>query len=443
MATNQLHRGVSLIQRESATYLRWKDPRTQKRKEQRLPDGLTKKEKTRAAMEQKAKLDAIARRVATGEVREIEAGVDLVAEWVADAPSPQTGKNRQQTATLLYKLQDLMGHRGWDELVLEDLIRFRQLIAKAHNLTGSTKNLRIQQARSFFTYLRRLGHRLFLEQAQISDALVKFRQDPYQSGELLSPDNLQRLFIKLHKRDADLGLFSLLAVTCGARIGELIQIRGADFVFEKGKAPVLKINASKTGKMRIVSLKASPLAVQILVGLKHQHGEGLLFRPQDARTPAQRYEAWGQTLRRTYGVMFKSLRATNEAYLTKTKSFSGDIFAIANNLGHNVNVAQQSYLSASNQLLIENGDSIEGIAKISTIAQAIMQKCGMDLDLIDNMIRKVETPDSREVIDSVVAQVTALLNRPVGARELADLRKTNPEVAAMLDMLRKRGMGNE
>lgn len=435
--------GVSIVSRPTGDFLRWKDIRTQRRREQRLPDGMTRKEQTQAAIQQKAKLDAIARRVATGEVREIGAGVDLVAEWVSEAPSPQTAKNRHQTAVLLYKLKETLGGRQWDELVLDDLIRFRRIVGAASCSAGSTKNLRLQQARSFFSYLRRLGHRLFIDDSTVADCLTKFKEDPHRSGELLSPAQLQNLFLDLHKKDPQLGLFALICVTTGLRISEAISIKGQDFVFESGKAPVLRVHASKTGQLRNVSLKASPLATMILVGLKSMHGDGLLFRPESKGTPQKRYDSWAGSLRRTFNCLPKSLRSTNSAYLAKTSHFSS-IFAVAQNLGHGVTVAQKSYVAAANLLEIEQGETVEGIAQIETIGRAIMQKCGLDLQDIERQIKKTHGSADRDFEERMWAQLhQAFGPGPLAGKNLAEMAAKMPEIRALFASMRRRGFGNE
>ena len=441
MARNQLHRGVSVIARPSGDYLRWVDPRTRRRREQRLPDGMSRKEQTQAAIQQKAKLDAIARRVATGEAREIEAGVDLVAEWVADAATPQTQKNRQQTATLLYELKQTMGSRGWDELVREDLIRFRRIVGKASCRKGSTKNLRLQQARSFLSNLRRLGHRLFIEDSAIADCFVKFKEEPHKGGELLSPAQLQTLFLDLEQRDPELGLFALVLLCTGVRVAEGISIRGEDFVFESGKASVLRVHASKTGQLRNISLKASPLATRILVGLKSIRGDGLLFRPDAKGSPAKRYDSWGHSLRRTFKVMPKSLRATNAAYLSRTPQFSS-IFTVAQNLGHSIQVAQKHYVAASNLLDVEQGDTIEGIAMIETIGRAIMRKCGLDLEDVERQIKKTHSTTDKDFEERMWSQLGQAFGG-VSAIQLAEMSQKMPEIRKLLDSMRRRGFGNE
>jgi len=400
---------------------------------------MSRKEQTQAAIQQKAKLDAIRRKVATGEVREIEAGADLVAEWVADAATPQTQKNRQQTATLLYELKETMGSRGWDELVREDLIRFRQIVSKASCRKGSTKNLRLQQARSFLSNLRRLGHRLFIEDSAIADCFVKFKEEPHKGGELLSPAQLQALFLDLGSRDPELGLWALVLVLTGVRAAEGISIRGADFVFEPGKTSVLRVHATKTGQIRNISLKASPLATRILVGLKSIHGDGFLFRPDAKGTPAKRYDTWSHSLRRTFNVMPKSLRATNSAYLSRTPQFSS-IFTVAQNLGHSIQVAQKHYVAASNLLDIEPGETIEGIAMIETVARSIMQKCGLDLDGIEQQIKETHGSTDKDFEERMWSQLGQAFGG-VSAIQLVEMSKTMPEIRKLLDALKRRGFG--
>jgi len=411
MASNQLHRGVSLIQRPSGCYLRWVDPRSKKRTEKRLPDGLTKKQRTQAAIEQAAKVQQVKKRVATGEARAVDAGVDLVQEWIEDAAAPSTKNNRRRTARYLYELKDSMGRRGWDEIILDDLIRLRRIIASDSKIGGRTKNLHLVQSRGFLTRLRRLGHRLFVEDSTVSDCFVRFKEEPAKVGELLDPTELQELFIRLHDDDAEVGLFALLLFLTGLRLNELVSVKGADFVFSANRSPCIQVHASKTNKVRTVSLKASPLATKILYCLKTLRGDGYLLRPNDNRTTAERYHAFQQPLLRRFKVMPKSLRVCNATYLARTPSFQGDIFALAENLGHSVIVQQNHYRKHSNILDLPVLPTIEEVAGLEIIGEGLIRKTNIEeafpngVDEALKVMREQRTKDdARMFIRSVVAR---------------------------------------
>lgn len=212
-------------------------------------------------------------------------------------------------------------------------------------------------------------------------------------------------------------------------------------MFESGKASVLRVHASKTGQLRNISLKASPLATRILVGLKSIRGDGLLFRPEAKGSPAKRYDSWSHSLRRTFKVMPKSLRATNAAYLSRTPQFSS-IFTVAQNLGHSIQVAQKHYVAASNLLDVEQGDSIEGIAMIETIGRAIMRKCGLDLEDVERQIKKTHSATDKDFEGRMWSQLQQAFGAVSGV-QLVEMSKTMPEIRALLDALKRRGMGNE
>jgi hypothetical protein len=93
--------------------------------------------------------------------------------------------------------------------------------------------------------------------------------------------------------------------------------------------------------------------------------------------------------------------------LAKTSHFSS-IFAVAQNLGHGVTVAQKSYVAAANLLEIEQGETVEGIAGIETIGRAIMQKCGLDVEGIEKQIKETTSASSRKKQSLTARQILAL-----------------------------------
>lgn len=412
MASNAAHKGVQLVPRKTALYLKWKDPRSGKYREQRLPDGISKKEAREAAIQKKHSLDAMKRRVATGELREVERGTDPLADWVQGLDNPRSKNNRELAARYLGELKLSMGGRDWSELRRADLLMLREIIHKDRSLAGSTKNKTLGLCKNFMSYLRKLGHQAFIDSQAIADCLGKFKQDEAKSGRLLTPIKLKQVFVHLAKSRPEFGLFFLLKFLTGARVGELVSIRGRDFTSEPGRLPTLRIRATKTSSSREVSLKASPLAALILTALKQHHGDGLLFWPEDRREEVLRYKGAQTHLRKQVAkhtgieITPKDFRSSNEAYLSRSKPFLGQIFAVTANLGHSIEIAHANYQKQANLLDIPQGDSLEEMAGLQKLGLHLLKLNGFDVAEVQEWMKQRKLYQSFEEAE---AEIEALI----------------------------------
>jgi integrase len=408
MATNAQHKGIQLVPRKTALYLKWKDPRTGKYREQRLPDGTTKREAKEAAIQKKHALDAMKRRVATGELREVESGTDILAQWIDEVPNPRTRRNRARAGRFLRELEKALGDRDWSEVTRQDLNTLKKIIGADDTLSPNTKNMHLGLCKAFFSHLRKLGHQAFVDQEIIKDSLSKFRSVQAKSGELLDRVQLQKVFLHLSRTRPDVGLFMLLKFLVGYRIGEGIEIQGKDFVLAEGRQPILKIRATKTHSVRDVSLAASPLAVLILKALKERHGDGKLFRPEDTRNTISRYKPYQVAVMKTMGRQLgmalspKSLRSSCEAFLCHAESFRGNTFKIAANMGHGIQVAMKSYQRQANLLEIKAGKTLEEMAGLELIGMHLLKQNGFDTDALQAMIEETKFEGSLEGAETLI-----------------------------------------
>ena len=397
-ATNSAHRGVQIVRKGTKLVLRFKDPIEGRYRDQSLGE-VSRPEAVQAAKAKHEALQSLKRKWVSGELTHTPVGTDLITEFVEDADTAGTKSVRELGANYLRRMQKAMLTRSWHELQRHDLQRLQQIIVGDNKLGPTTKNLRIRTCKTFFNWLNERGALGSVNGDIITQSLKMIKAPEHKHGRILQPHELQVLFSVMVGERPEVGLFFMLKVLTGLRIGELVNIRVKDIVSGKGLKPYLSVAAPKTNRTRKVNLSSSPLAHTILENLKDGSSD-YVFLPEhkDRTDTVGLYRRFQRHLVRTISkkthlkVNPKDLRATNEAMLATLEGW--DIFKVARQLGHSTAIANQAYTEDIQMQDFPAGKSIEEVAGLEKIGFRMLKANGMNARITEALQAKERELDN-------------------------------------------------
>lgn len=393
-ATNGAHRGVQIISKGTKLVLRFKDPIERRYRDQTLGE-VSRSEAVEAAIAKKEALEAIKRRWIAGELTATPEGVDQIQEFIDSADTQGTKRVREVGAKYLRTMQQGMLTRSWHELQRHDLLRLHKIILGDKNLGPTTQNLRLRTCKTFFNWMHDRGALGSVTKDLIGLSLKNVKAPEHVHGRILQPHEMQTLFATMLGERPEVGLFFLLKLLTGLRIGELVNIRVKDIISSAGVKPHLLVTAPKTNRTRKVNLSASPLAHCILENLKGQ-SKDYIFLPsfKDRSDPVPLYRRFQRHLVRTiskkthFKINPKDLRATNEALLATLEGW--DIFKVAKQLGHSTAIANRSYTEDIQMMDFPSGSSIEEVAGLMDIGQRMLKANKLNPNILDHVLSQNE-----------------------------------------------------
>ena len=168
---------------------------------------------------------------------------------------------------------------------------------------------------------------------------VKQKLESTKMDRFLSKHELERLFVECKASNWNrLFLLVLLAITTGARKGELINLRWGDIDFEKSSA---KLETSKTNKPRLLALMVE---AKTQLQKFREVGNGFVFPHESIiNAPKKYFDVHWYRAREAAGikdVRFHDLRHTAASILAEN---GATLLEIADVLGHNSIQTTQRY----------------------------------------------------------------------------------------------------
>ena len=397
-ATNGQHRGVQIITKGTRLVLRFKDPIEGRYRDQSLGE-VSRAVAVEAAKAKHDALQSLKRKWISGELTHTPTGTDPITDFVEDADTSGTKSVREVGSRYLRRMQQGMLTRSWHELQRHDLQRLHQIIVRDTKIGPTTKNLRLRTCKTFFKWMHDRGALGSVSWDIIGQTLKSVKAPDHNHGRILQPHELQVLFSVMLGERPEVGLFFMLKLLTGLRIGELINVRVKDIVSGKGRKPYLSVSAPKTNRTRKVNLSSSPLAHTILENLKAGAKDYVFLADvKDRSDPVRLYRRFSRHLVRTiskkthFKVNPKDLRATNEAMLATLKGW--DIFKVARQLGHSTAIANQAYTEDIQMQDYPEGKSIEEVAGLEDIGQRMLKANKMNPSITEDLKAKERELDS-------------------------------------------------
>lgn len=211
----------------------------------------------------------------------------------------------------------------------------------------SSRNRMLGAVKSLLSYMRKRGE-LALSSEQISEALSPYKL-PRNEPRVLSVEQIRKLLMASCKvrtlRRRPVGAFLVLALTLGARPGELAAIRAQDVSLERNE---VLVTATKTNRQRRVPFHDSQQAGKLLAALADGNDGPLIGKVSNRR--------W-RVLVEAAGIAPcppKILRATAIAYAASSGKVSE--YLLSARFGHSQTVSVEYYRAPINHI---TGDTFE------------------------------------------------------------------------------------
>jgi integrase len=200
---------------------------------------------------------------------------------------------------------------GNKPITLETLMQYRAHTRRAYGKPSSAN--RYLGALGPALRWARLTGNAKISKDDISDALQAFKVEASEPA-VASRAQLKAILKAVHDCDSfkaapDYRRFCLLALTTGARVGELVRLKASDFDVENG---LIRIDATKTNSKRVVPVQWSLSLQALLPHLAKRRGPMFtLCGPRHGPHPP-----YWETMFGNLGFPFvaKSMRSTAEAY---------------------------------------------------------------------------------------------------------------------------------
>lgn len=244
---------------------------------------------------------------------------------------PAKRSARSQRAQLLFWQREL-GHLALTELTPSLIADCRDRLARGETPSGKPASPATQ-----VRYLAALGHALTLavrEWGWLDDNPARKVRRPKEPGgrvRFLSEKERTALLAACKKsRNPFLYPLVVLALSTGARLGELLGLRWADVDLTRG---VARLTRTKNDEPRTLPLTGHALAVlRDLAGVRRRDSP-LVFPSKHGRTPACFTKPWERALAEAgiANFRFHDLRHTSASYLAMTGATPIEIAAV---LGH-------------------------------------------------------------------------------------------------------------
>jgi integrase len=253
--------------------------------------------------------------------------------------------------------KDLLGDKpvnAIDEYMVDEALHD---LAKTRS--GSTVNRYKSHLSAIFTFLIRDPRykRMGLKNPVLADSVSRFKENPAKDR-FLSMSEQQQLLNACHQsRWERLYLLVVMALTTGARKGELLGLKWADINF---RDRVALVEITKTGKPRHL-----PLTVNVIEELMRfrESDEFLVFKNTVSSVRAyDPSKAWGNALSRS-GIekcRFHDLRHTAASNLVRA---GRSLFEVGTLLGHSNPQMTQRYAHLAINDTLEMVDSVMGNLK--------------------------------------------------------------------------------
>lgn len=270
---------------------------------------------------------------------------ELIDRYMHEILPTKRSARSQRTQLLWWR--DELGH-----LILADLTPAAIANCRDRLARGETPSGRAASPASQVRYLAALSHTFTVavrEWGWLDDNPVrKVRRPTEPRGRVrfLSEEERTAL-LRACKRSRNPLLYPLvvLALSTGARLGELLSLRWADLDLTRG---VARLERTKNGEPRTLPLKGHALAVLQDLAAVRRRDSPLIFPSTHGRTPACFTKPWERALIEAgiENFRFHDLRHSAASYLAMTGATPTDIAAV---LGHKTLAMVKRYAHLSDQ----------------------------------------------------------------------------------------------